>query len=97
MATDKDTTIPLHQLLFTHEKVCNLKRAPLSEPVLNLLRSTAHDLVLEMGMAPAKTWDELIGKLRALLDDYTDSYQFVDIIADDIGRLTNTMVVQAAE
>jgi len=84
MATAETT---LSQLLYTHEKLENLARGPLSAPVVDQMQQTAHELVLEIGTAPAQDWDEFYRKLKALLGDYLDVHQYLDVIRADVGRL----------
>lgn len=96
---DHEDTPTLSQLLYTHEKVENLARGPLSPNVVDALRDAAHGLVLEMGNAPAASWDEFHRKLGALLDDYIDVGTFMGVIREDVCRLALTMpeMAQAAE
>jgi hypothetical protein len=87
MATEHATTTSLSQLLYSHEKLENLARGPLSEPIVSQMRDTVHELVLEIGNAPAEDWDEFYRKLKALLGDYMDVHQYMDVIRADVGRL----------
>jgi hypothetical protein len=43
--------------------------------------------VLEIGNAPAETWDEFHRKLRVLLYYYMDGHQYLDVIRGDVCRL----------
>lgn len=78
---------PLSQLLYTHEKLENLTRGPLPAPIVDQMQQAVHELVLEIGNAPAEDWDEFYRKLKALLGDYLDVHQYMDIIRADVGRL----------
>lgn len=69
---EADNSTSLSQLLYTHEKLENLARGSLSEPIVSQMKDTAHELVLEIGSAPAHDWDEFHRKLRVLLGDYID-------------------------
>ncbi|MGB3044375.1 MAG: hypothetical protein WBB98_14435 [Xanthobacteraceae bacterium] len=81
--------ITLSQLLYTHEKLENLARGPLSAPIVEQMRETAHELVLEIGTAPATSWDDFVRKLRVLLDDYLDVHDMMHSIEADLLRLRN--------
>ena len=97
--TATKTDIALSQLLYTHEKLENLARGDLSRPVIEQIRGTANGIVLEMGKAPAHSWDEFHRKLKVLLHDWDDVYEFMDVIRGDIARLALTApeMAQAAE
>ncbi|MGB3044596.1 MAG: hypothetical protein WBB98_15570 [Xanthobacteraceae bacterium] len=79
----------LSQLLYTHEKLENLARGPLSAPVVEQMKETAHELVLEIGTAPASDWDEFMRKLKVLLGDYMDVHEIMFGIEADLLRLRN--------
>lgn len=88
----------LSQLLYTHEKLENLARGPLSRPVIEQIKDTAQGVLLEIGKAPAMSWDELHRKVAALLDDYDDASTFMEVFNNDICRLAwPTKMAQAAE
>ena len=97
-ATDEDTTPTLSQLLYTHEKLENLARGPLSASVVEKIKDTAQGVLLEIGKAPAQSWDEFHRKLKALLYDWDDVYEFMEVINNDVYRLAwPTKMAQAAE
>lgn len=86
MATEE---ITLSQLLYTHEKLENLARGQLSAPIVEQMRETAHELVLEIGMARALSWEDFQRKLRVLLGDYLDVHDIMLNIGADLVRLRN--------
>jgi hypothetical protein len=98
-ATENTAAIPLSQLLYTHEKLSNLARGPLSGSVVGQIKDTATSVALEIGKAPAQSWEEFHRKLAVLLHDWDDVYEFMDVIRGDIARLALTApeMAEAAE
>jgi hypothetical protein len=99
-----DTKPSLSQLLYTHEKLCNLARGPLSGGVVGQMRETAKDLLSEIASAPALSWPEFgkkvslfFGELtNAPTDEWLEAIQLS--VYDDIYRLNRTVeLAQAAE
>jgi hypothetical protein len=88
--TATKTDVALSQLLYTHEKLENLARATLPPNVNDRIRDIAQGLALEMGKTPAHSWDEFHRKLKVLLYDWDDVYEFMDVIQGDIARLALT-------
>jgi hypothetical protein len=86
MATADDTTTSISQLLYTHEKVCNLARGPIPDAIVDHLRGAASDLVDQVVRTQATSWRELARKAALFLDETTGAptEEFLSRIRDSV-------------
>jgi hypothetical protein len=70
LATESDRPT-LSQLLYTHRRLTDLARGPLSARAVDDLRGTAYGIQKEVVNTPAANWAEFGAKVRLLFDELT--------------------------
>jgi cytochrome P450 len=66
------TNLPtVSQLLYTHRRLTDLARGPLSDSVADEIHETANTVVCEIAGTPSASWHEFAAKVSLLLEELT--------------------------
>jgi hypothetical protein len=72
-ATKNTAAIPLSHLLQAHQKITDLVGTALSSGVVDNLRKTAEEMLYDITLTRAASWEEFGRKVQLLVDQTTEA------------------------